>query len=79
MNPRVIAAEYKGHYQLMLTFSNKEVRQFDISAYLDYPVYQPLKDEAFCQKVKTSNGIVRWNDSIDFDPDTVYLESKPVN
>lgn len=76
MNPRVLSAEYKGAYQLLLTFTNKEVRKFDFSSYLHYPVYEPLKDDFFCQKVKATNGIVQWDEIIDFDPDIVYLESK---
>jgi len=75
MNPRVLKVEYQDDYKLRLTFTNKEVRQFDLSAYLNYPVYQPLKDKSFCKKVKAADGIIQWNEYIDFDPDTLYLES----
>ena len=78
MNPRVIAVRYKSKYKIILTFSNKEVKEFDVSSYLNYPVYFPLKDESFCQKVQVYNGTVIWNDTIDFDPDTLYIESKPL-
>jgi hypothetical protein len=76
MNPRVTQVKYDSGYKLVLTFSNKEVREFDFSAYLTYPVYAPLKDEKFCSKAKVFNGTVAWDDIIDFDPDTLYLESK---
>lgn len=76
MNPRIISVVYKSKYKLLLTFSNKEIREFDFSSYLHYPVYQILKDEIFCQKAKVFNGTVVWNNEIDFDPDTLYLESK---
>jgi len=79
MNPGVLAVEYKGGYKLLLTFTNKEIKQFDFSSYLSYPVYEPLRDEAFCKKVKAIDGIIQWNDTIDFSPDTVYLQSKPVH
>lgn len=75
MNPRVLTVTYNGNYKLLLTFTNKEVKEFDFSRYLVYPVYEPLKDENFCKKVKAVNGVVLWNDEIDLDPDTVYLES----
>lgn len=78
MNPRVSSVEYKEGYQLLLTFTNNEVKLFDLTNYLNYPVYEPLRDEKFCRKVKTESGIVLWNDSIDFDPDTLYLDSKSV-
>jgi len=63
---------------LIITFTNNEVKQFDLSGYLAYPVYNALKDEGFCKKAKVSNGTVIWDESMDFDPDTLYLESKPV-
>jgi hypothetical protein len=50
MNPRVLNVEYQGGYKLLLRFTNKEVKQFDLSAYLNYPLYEPLKDEAFAKK-----------------------------
>lgn len=76
MNPRVTGVKYESRYKLILTFSNNEVRGFDFSAYLLYPVYEPLKEECFCNKAKVFNGTVIWDDTIDFDPDTLYLESK---
>lgn len=77
MNPRALKVEYAGNYQLIVTFVNNEVRQFDLGEYLKYPVYQQLKDESFCKKAKVINGVVQWNDIIDIDPDSLYLESKP--
>jgi hypothetical protein len=75
MNPRIKTVAYKSPYKLILPFTNGEHKEFDFSPYLSYPVYQNLKDESFCRKVKTGNGTVAWNDEIDFDPDTLYLES----
>jgi hypothetical protein len=79
MNPKVLTAQYKGNHKLLLTFTNNEVKQFDLKAYLKYPVYESLKDETFCKKLRVTDGIVQWNDYIDFDPDTLYLESKTIN
>lgn len=78
MNPRIKTVVYKKPYKLILSFTNGEHKEFDISPYLSYPIYEILKDESFCSKVKTVNGTVDWNDEIDFDPDTLYLESKPL-
>jgi Protein of unknown function (DUF2442) len=76
MNPRVKEVKYEPHYKLVLIFLNNEVKEFNFSGYLDYPVYTPLKDELFCHKARVVNGTVAWDDEIDFDPDTLYLESK---
>lgn len=77
MNPRVKNVEYKSPHDLVITFSNDEIKIFDLSAYFQYPVYEPLKDPVFCNKAKVSMGTVVWDDVIDFDPDTLYLESQP--
>ena len=76
MNPRVQNVKYENPYKLIITFTNKDVREFDITPYLQYPVYKPLQDKSFCSKAKVFNGTVIWDDTIDFDPDTLYLESK---
>jgi len=73
-----VKRKYKGDYRLLITFTNQEVKQLDLQPYLHYPVYAPLKDEAFCKKAKIADGIILWNDYIDFDPDTLYLESTAV-
>jgi hypothetical protein len=76
MNPRVIKVEYKSKYRLILTFTNGEIKEFDLSPYLQYPVFESLNDEFFCSKAYIFNGTVIWDDNTDFDPDTLYLESK---
>lgn len=74
----VKSVQYQSPYMLILAFSNNEVREFNFNGYLGYPVYEVLKDESFCQKAKVFNGIVVWDDSTDFDPDTLFVESKPL-
>ncbi len=76
MNPRVKAVRYESPYKLNVTFLNGEVREFDMAPYLQYPVFENLQDESYCQKVSVNNGTVVWGDEIDFDPDTLYLEGK---
>jgi hypothetical protein len=78
MNPRVSSVQYQSPYKLILTFTNKEVKEFDFMRYLHYPVFEVLKDESYCRKAKVFNGTVAWDEFTDFDPDTLYLESKPL-
>lgn len=79
MHPRVVKAVYESKFKLILTFENNEIKEFDFSSYLQYPVYQVLQDESFCNNVKVFNGTVVWNEFTDFDPDTLYLESKTLS
>lgn len=79
MNPKAVNVIYQKPYKLLITFDDHDQRIFNLKPYLEFPVYQPLKDESFCSNVKMENGIVFWNDEIDMDPDRLYLESTPVN
>ncbi len=75
MNPRVQSAEHLSGTLLKLIFNNGECKFFDIGPYLNYPVYQPLKDKNTIKQVQVKHGIICWDNGIDFDPDRVYLES----
>lgn len=76
MNRRAIEVKYESPYKLIATFTNGEVKIFDLHPYLHFPIYQSLQDESFCRKVKVENGIVFWDHEIDLDPDRLYLEGK---
>lgn len=79
MNPRIVNMEYLRNHQFLLFFSNGEQKLFDLKPYLHYPIYHALQDEAFCSKAILFNGTLKWDDEIDFDPDTIYLESFPTH
>jgi hypothetical protein len=75
MNPRAKNILYESPYNFIITFTNGEVRKFDVQPYLIYPVYLQLKNESFCSKAVVNNGTLLWNEEIDIDPDRLYLES----
>ena len=79
MNPRAKNVEYENPYKLIITFTNGEVKLFDLQPYLAYPVYEPLKDKLLCRNAEVKYGTIVWNDEIDIDPDRLYLESKTLN
>lgn len=78
MNPRIDTVIFKKPYRLILMFKNGEQKEFDISPYLSFPVFEKLKDKSFCSRARVINGTVAWDDEIDFDPDTLYLESRTI-
>lgn len=78
MSPDATEVKYLRDYKLLVTFATGETKLFDLQPYLNYPVYRPLENEAFCQKVSIQYGTVTWNDEIDIDPDRLYLESVPL-
>lgn len=77
MFPKIINAIPKADYKLELQFNNKIWKEFSVIPYLNYPVFYPLKDIAFFNKVVVKYGTVVWGieEIIDFDPFTLWTES----
>lgn len=76
MNPRVAEVTCVGESTLEITFQNGETRIFDVAPYYKYSIYEILKEETFFKKAHVSNGTVAWDNFVDFDPDTLYLEGR---
>jgi hypothetical protein len=75
LGPRVVAVSTQGTTGLLLTFSNGELRFFDMEPLLDYPAFRPLRNPALFQSVQVAYGTVVWPGDIDLCPDTLYCES----
>ncbi len=76
MSPKVIKVEPLENYQLRLTFSNGEIRCFDVTPYLDKGIFTELKNIEYFRQVKISFGSVQWLHEQDFSRDTLYLLSE---
>jgi hypothetical protein len=79
MNPKVIKVEPEPDYMLNLWFANGERRRFDMKPYLDYEVFQDLKDRKVFDTVSLFLGSVAWSNNSDLSYDTLYLEGVPVS
>jgi hypothetical protein len=79
MNPRVTAVKPNPDYTLTLTFTNGEVRSFDVKPYLDMGIFTELKEMSVFNSVKPFLGSIQWQSGQDFCPDTLYLESVPIS
>jgi hypothetical protein len=75
MNPRVKDVKANSNYTLSLTFSNGEVKVFDMKPYLDKGVFRELKDPGLFKSVKPFLGSIQWQNELDLCPDTLYEES----
>jgi Protein of unknown function (DUF2442) len=77
MFPKIITAIPKPDYKLELEFDNKIWKEFSVEPYLNYPVFQPLKDRSFFNQVVVKYNTVVWGkeEIIDFDPFTLWTES----
>ena len=67
------------NYLLLLTFENGEKRQFDMKPYLDFGIFQELKDIRIFKTVKTSFDSIEWDNEADFDPEILYQKSKRID
>ena len=45
--PSVIRAEYRGGYDIRVTFNDNSEKTIDFAAGLDGPVFEPLKDQKY--------------------------------
>ena len=77
MAPKVIKVEPLENYQLRLTFSNGEIRCFDVTPNLDKGIFTELKNIEYFQQIEISFGSVQWLHEQDFSQDTLYLLSEP--
>lgn len=73
MNPRVQEVKPNADYTLTLTFTNGEVRVFDVKPYLQIGIFQELQDRGLFYSVKPCLGSVQWKNGQDFCPDTLYF------
>ena len=76
MSPKVIKVEPLEGYQLRITFSNGEIRRFDVTPYLDKGIFIELQSIDYFQQVQLSFGRIQWPHEQDFSPDTLYLTSQ---
>ncbi|MEZ0541256.1 DUF2442 domain-containing protein [Fibrella arboris] len=79
MNPRVVAVKPIDNYCLELVFTNQERKRFDVKPYLGIGLFEELRDLVLFNGIQASHGSIRWPNDLDLDPDTLYLDSQPVD
>jgi hypothetical protein len=75
----VIEVEPNKDKKLLLTFENGEKRIFDMKEYLEYGVFQELKDENIFNSVHIAFDSIKWSNGLDIDPEVLYEKSSPIN
>ena len=79
MYPGVINVEAKSNFKLIITFSNNEVKEFDMSDYLEIGNFKKLKDERIFKTARVVFDTVEWSNGLDIDPETLYNKAKTLN
>jgi hypothetical protein len=76
MLPKIINAIPEENHIIKIQFDNKIWKRFSVEPYLNYPVFQVLKNDIFFKNVIVKYGTVVWGkeEEIDFDPYTLWSE-----
>ena len=79
LGPRVVAVVPNDDYTLTLTFTNGEVKQYDMKPLLDKGVFRELQNIGYFRCVRLDGGgSIQWPHEQDVCPDTLYEKSVAV-
>ena len=78
MYPSVIAVIPRENYMLELTFSNGERGVLDMKPYLDFGIFNRIKDCNYFEKVTVAFDTIEWESGADLDPEFVYDKCKKI-
>ncbi len=65
-------------YRLSLSFEDGKRGTFDMSAYLDMPIFRPLKAAQLFNLAFADHGTVAWPGGIDIAPERLWTDCQPV-
>lgn len=75
MKPELKEVKAYSDYSLLLTYTNGEVKVIDMTPYLDFGIFEELKDIQLFLSVKKSFDMVEWPNEADLDPEFLYNKS----
>ena len=61
-------------YKLLVNFNTGEKKVFDFSKYLNYPVFNKLKNPILFNKVFADGHTVVWDEDTDIAPERLYSD-----
>lgn len=70
--PSVVKAEYRGEYQIHLTFNDGTSKTVDFQPWLHGPIFEPLRDPNYFREFFVSGSTVCWPNGADIAPETLY-------
>jgi hypothetical protein len=74
MYPSVTAVVPRNDYLLDITFSNGECGVLDMKPYLDFGVFNRIKNSESFEKVTVAFDTIEWESGADLDPEFVYAK-----
>lgn len=74
MYPSVRKVVPDENYVLVVDFDNGESGTLDMKPFLDFGVFQRLKDHNAFKRVRVAFDTVEWDSGVDLDPEFVYAK-----
>ncbi|MCX7099242.1 MAG: DUF2442 domain-containing protein [Methylococcales bacterium] len=72
MYPSVISVVPRDNYELDVAFNNGESGILDMKPYLDFGIFNRIKDGISFEKVSVAFDTIEWESGVDLDPEFVY-------
>lgn len=63
----VLALTFLEGYRVRLTFSDNVEKELDLEAYLNGPVFEPVRDPAYFRQAFIADGAIAWPNGADLD------------
>lgn len=79
MYPSVSSVVPKADYILEITFNNGEYGTLDMKPYLDFGIFNRIKDYRSFEKVSVAFDTIEWEAGADLAPEFVYEKCKKRN
>lgn len=76
MYPAVKSVVPKDNYLLDITFNNGESGILDMKPYLNFGIFNQIKDFSSFEKVAVAFDTIEWESGADLDPEFVYDKCK---
>jgi hypothetical protein len=70
--PVVVQAEYRGGYRIRLSFNDGSQKTVDFEAWLQGPVFEPVRDPEYFRRFFLDGWTVAWPNGADIAPETLY-------
>lgn len=74
--PMVVRAEYRGGYRIEIGFNDGVSGTVDFRSWLEGPVFELLKDQAYFARFFIEGGTVAWPNGADIAPETLYERAR---
>ncbi len=65
-------------YTLIIEFDNGESGKLDMKPFLDFGIFQRLKDRNAFRRVRVAFDTIEWDSGADLDPEFVYTKCRGI-